>query len=117
MPGYAYAWEFLVRPGREGEFVRHYGPDGTWAELFRLAPGYVQTLLLRDREDGSRFVTVDLWESVEAFEDFRRRFAEEFARLDEACEALTLEERTLGTYEIAGEANKRTSRAPPAPRS
>jgi heme-degrading monooxygenase HmoA len=99
-PGYAYIWEFFVRPGSEDEFVRHYGPDGTWAELFRRAPGYLGTLLLRDHEERSRFVTVDSWESVDALAAFRREFAAGFTKLDERCEQLTTRENALGTYEL-----------------
>ena len=37
MTPYSYVWEFEVRPGCEAEFERHYGPDGSWVELFRAA--------------------------------------------------------------------------------
>ncbi len=30
MTGYAYIWEFQVKPGIEAEFELHYGPEGTW---------------------------------------------------------------------------------------
>lgn len=54
MGQYAYLWEFQARAGRQEEFERHYGPDGAWVTLFRKAPGYIETLLLRDRSQELR---------------------------------------------------------------
>ncbi len=54
------------------------------------------THLYQDRNDGDRYVTIDRWESEEAFKDFRASFAEEFERLDRDGEHLTLEETPLG---------------------
>lgn len=44
---------------------------------------------------------MDTWESREAHDDFRRRFAAEFAELDAACEALTLREVRRGEFAVA----------------
>lgn len=95
---YVYIWEYRVRPERHDEFLRHYGPGGTWARLFRRAPGYVGTDLLHDAADAARYVTVDRWENEAAFRAFRSRFAAEFDDLDRRCEALTAEETPLGRY-------------------
>lgn len=99
-PGYVYIWEFFVRPGKEEEFVRHYGPDGTWTALFRRAPGFLETILLRNREYPSRFVTVDRWKSADTFAAFRGEFDREFTRLDVRCRELTTREDPLGTYDV-----------------
>lgn len=64
------------------------------------APGYVTTHLCRDRDDPCRYVTIDMWESQDAYDGFRRDFATEFARLDAECEALTLREVPLGHFEV-----------------
>ena len=64
--------------------------------LFRQAPGYLDTVLYRDRNDRNRYVTIDRWESEQAFRDFRAGFAEDFERLDIDGEHLTLEETPLG---------------------
>lgn len=63
---YTYPWEFLIEPTRREEFERHYGPNGTWVTLFRRSAGYRGTLLLRDRLNPLRFVTVDRWGSEAA---------------------------------------------------
>jgi heme-degrading monooxygenase HmoA len=100
MDGYAYAWEYVVAPGREEEFLRLYGSDGAWVRLFRKAAGYRRTDLLRDRAVPRRFLTIDRWESREAWEAFRVGFASEFDTIDRSGNELTLEERELGTFTI-----------------
>ncbi len=67
-------------------------------QLFRQASGYVGTHLYRDIHDGDRYVTIDRWESEEAFRSFRAMFANEFERLDSEGENLTLEETPLGEF-------------------
>jgi heme-degrading monooxygenase HmoA len=93
---FTYIWAYRVPPERVDEFRSLYGPDGPWVRLFRQAPGYLDTVLYRDRNDGARYLTIDRWESEEAFRDFRARFAEDFDRLDSDGEHLTLEETPLG---------------------
>ena len=92
-------WEYTVRPGAEAEFLAHYAADGTWTRLFRRAPGFLETELLRDRRDPSRFATIDRWESESAYRAFRERFAGEYETLDARCAGLTEEERCLGDFE------------------
>lgn len=101
--GYTYLWEFLVEAEDAEEFERHYGPQGSWVALFRQAPGYIQTLLLRDSQDPRRFITIDRWESLEAYQRFRAAYAQQYADLDRRCEALTARETGLGSFvESAG---------------
>jgi heme-degrading monooxygenase HmoA len=95
---YSYLWEFVVRPGREAEFVRVYGPAGAWVELFRSAPGYLDTRLLRDLERPERFLTVDRWTDEEAYRRFRAQRAAEFDALDAQGARLMLAERELGRF-------------------
>ena len=99
---YAYGWEFEVRPGLEAEFERHYGPDGSWARLFRQAPGYVETLLLRDRAQPNRYVTIDRWRSAAEHQRFKVDFAAQYQALDAQCERLTHSERALGEWTDVG---------------
>lgn len=102
MPGYVYLWEFQVAPDRVAEFERLYGAGGDWVRLFRRAPGYVRSELHRDLADERRFVSIDYWETRAAWDDFRARFAAEFAALDAAGEALTLREAEIGRFEPVG---------------
>jgi heme-degrading monooxygenase HmoA len=99
MPRYTYLWEFIVKPEHVVEFQRHYGPEGSWVTLFRRAPGYIDTLLLRDRTNPVRFITIDRWQSADAHGAFRSAFAQEYAQLDARFSHLTAQETSLGVFD------------------
>lgn len=96
---FVYVWVYEVSPESSDAFRELYGPNGPWVDLFRRAPGYLGTELLADRNRQGRFVTVDRWESEQAFSDFRSMFAAEFDRLDRQGEELTVRETLLGEFE------------------
>lgn len=96
---YAYMWEYVVDPGKVGDFERLYGPEGDWAELSGRSSHYLRTELLRDRETPGRFVTVDYWESKEDWDAWRAGVSAEFEELDRIGESLTLHEMELGRFE------------------
>ena len=87
---------------RQAEFESHYGPDGSWARLFRQSPGYLGTELWHDRVDSLRYVTIDRWASGDAWKEFRARFAADYERLDRECEGLTAREAPLGEFALPG---------------
>ncbi len=97
--GYACLWEFVVRPETLDEFQREYGPQGAWVALFRQARGYLESILLRDPADPRRFLTIDRWQSAEAYQAFRSAFSQPYAELDRRCEQLTARETSLGVFE------------------
>lgn len=99
MTAYTYLWEFIVESDHVNEFERHYGPQGSWVQLFRQAPGYIQTIFLRDSTDPRRFVTIDRWENAEAYQAFRSAFSLQYADLDRRCERLTTREISLGSFD------------------
>jgi len=92
-------WEFEVAPGRVAEFEKHYGPEGTWVELFRRDPAFRGTSLLRDRERPARFITIDRWTDLELYEAFRVEYAKEYEQIDLKMESLTVSEKRLGVFE------------------
>jgi heme-degrading monooxygenase HmoA len=92
-------WAFQVRAGAEAEFERVYGPEGDWARLFAREPGYVRTVLVRDRSSARRYLLTDTWRDRDARLRFRLHFGADYAVLDRACEALMDEERCLGEFE------------------
>ena len=98
MGGYAYVWEFRVRPDKVAEFERAYGPDGDWARLFRRAAGYLDTMLLKDSVNEHRYLTIDRWRSEDDYQEFRRRYGAQYGELDRRCGGLTVQERSLGTF-------------------
>ncbi len=92
-------WMFEAKAGAEQDFARVYGPDGDWARLFRQSPGFLATELIRDLEIVRRFVTIDRWESRQAFERFKAATQAEYEALDVRCKELTRSERLIGHYE------------------
>jgi len=99
---FTYIWEYRVRDDCEPAFLGAYGPDGEWARLFSRAPGYIRTELLSDAADPHRFVTIDHWESKDDRDAFMKKFAVEFAEIDERCGSLTSEERFIGDFDSVG---------------
>lgn len=93
-------WEFRVRPGREAEFERAYGPAGDWVRLFDSAAGYLGTELFRDPDDPRRYLTVDRWASAEAFARFREARGAEYEALDARCSRWTEDETPLGAWRV-----------------
>lgn len=92
-------WEFVAREGLVQEFERAYRPDGDWARLFRRAPGYLGTTLIRDLETPRRYLTVDRWVSRRAFEVFREVHAADYETLDRRLAVLTGGEHRVGIFE------------------
>jgi heme-degrading monooxygenase HmoA len=86
-------WKFIVRPENAAEFETHYGSDGSWAQLFRKAPGYVRTELYRG--EPGQYLTVDYWETPETYLEFKAAMGEEYAALDAQLEALTEREEPI----------------------
>jgi len=92
-------WEFEVKPGNEVLFEQAYGPQGAWVQLFRRDARYRGTRLLRDVVRERVYLTIDEWESLPASEEFRKKFAAEYAELDQKCQGLTAAEMCLGKYQ------------------
>jgi len=96
---YEIVWEFRLAAARAAEFEQAYGPEGAWVQLFRQAPGFIETRLLRDTDIEGRYLTVDCWNSREAFDDFKHRFAKEYGALDTKLEGLASSEMRLGAFD------------------
>ena len=93
-------WEYEVKPRCEERFENAYGPDGDWVRLFRKDSHYYETRLVRDSFRPGIYLTLDFWNSREAFEKFMAAHKEEYKTLDAGGEELTSNERRLGWYEL-----------------
>jgi len=85
-------WEFEVKPGSEEKFEKVYGADGAWAKLFAGDAAYRGTRLVKDVERERVYLTLDFWETREAYEEFKKENAAEYERIDRECEAMTVRE-------------------------
>jgi heme-degrading monooxygenase HmoA len=96
---YLIVWEFRPRPGAENRFEEVYGPGGVWAQLFQRTEGFLGTALVRDENERGRFLTMDAWESKQAYQAFRDAYQSEYEKLDAECEGLTESEKEIGKFE------------------
>jgi len=64
------------------------------------AEGYLGTELMHSEERSDEFITIDRWESREAFVAFMAESADEYGELDERFESLTLLETRLGAFSL-----------------
>ncbi len=95
---YTIIWEFRITENQRLDFEAAYGARGRWAQLFARAPGYLGTELVCDAEDVTRYVTIDCWESAQAYEEFRSTYGAAYRELDAACEAMTSAEVLIGQF-------------------
>lgn len=92
-------WKFRPPSGREAEFAAVYGPDGPWVRLFSQAAGYRGTSLLRPADTSGWWLTLDRWESPDAFERFQTELRDEYHALDVKLEGLAGEEVFVGAFD------------------
>ena len=93
-------WQFEIAEDKVSAFEAAYGPDGTWAHLFRTSPDYLGTELLRDAYIPGAYLTIDRWASEEAFRAFRKDHDHGYETLDRACDALTSRETRIGAFTV-----------------
>jgi len=72
--------------------------------LFRSDSAFIETLLLHDPSRQGRYVTIDRWQSAEAYRLFRQNFSAQYQAIDRICEGLTNRETNLGSFLIVDEA-------------
>ncbi len=92
-------YRYRVHPSQAKAFEHAYGSTGPWAALFSQHPGYRRTRLFQQKSDPGVYLTVDVWDSKEQWDEFRRVFAMQYARLDKDLSMLKLEEHLLGFYD------------------
>lgn len=92
-------WQFEPRPGAEEQFVAAYSGDGPWARLFGRADGFLGTELLSPAEPGGPWLTLDRWQSRDAFDRFQAEHGTEYRALDGQLAFLTASERFIGAFE------------------
>jgi heme-degrading monooxygenase HmoA len=91
-------WQFEIAEEKIAAFEAAYGPEGTWAQLFRSSPDYKGTELLRGTFESETYLTIDRWTSEAAFRAFRKQHDADYETLDRACDDLTSRETRIGAY-------------------
>ena len=95
---YAIIWTYDIVPEHEAEFRAAYGSNGTWAQLFASAQGFICVELLHSNE---RYATIDRWESAAAFDAFQREQGEAYKALDAKLAHLTRAQQRIGAFTAA----------------
>jgi heme-degrading monooxygenase HmoA len=80
-------------------FADAYGPEGEWAQFFRQGQGYVGTELLHDVEEPDRYLVIDRWESIEAYNAFLAGNQDEYMRRTDESRFHYVQELRFGTFE------------------
>ncbi len=93
-------WQFEIAEEKIAAFEAAYGPDGSWAQLFRTSPKYLGTELLRDAYVPGAYLTIDRWSSEEDFRAFRKEHDQEYETIDRSCDDLTARETRIGAYTV-----------------
>jgi quinol monooxygenase YgiN len=97
---YIIIWKYRVKPEKQRQFEKIYAPDGDWAGLFRKGAGYAGTDLLSEEGEPRTWVTIDHWDSKEAYEGFLSQHENEYKTLDVQCEDLMEAEVLLGRGQV-----------------
>jgi heme-degrading monooxygenase HmoA len=92
-------YRYRVHPAQALAFEHAYGQHGPWVALFKKHQGFIRTRLFQQKSDTHVYLTIDAWESKEAYDRFRTENADEYRRLDTQLGMLKLEELLLGYYE------------------
>lgn len=91
-------WEYEVKTDRVPCFEKAYGPEGSWAELFRRSPHYLSTQLLRDPFRSFIHFTLDFWDSEIAYQQFKLTYHAGYDWLDRETCHFFLAERYVGSF-------------------
>ena len=92
----AHVFSYEVRD--RAAFEEAYGANGEWAQFFAGAPGYIGTELLLDMEIPGRYLVIDRWESVEAYNLFASEHREEYMRRVDDTRLYYDQELRFGTF-------------------
>jgi len=93
-------WEYEVLGEQLSYFIQAYKSDGDWVTLFKKAKGFIHTELIQDTKRTNRFITIDKWDSIESFNNFKMQFKSEYLKMDQICEAFTISENHIGSFEV-----------------
>ena len=91
-------WQFDISEDQTSAFEAAYGATGSWATLFGRSPEYRGTELLKDAYVPGRYLTIDRWNSEDAFRAFRAQHDPDYEVLDRQCDSLTAAETRIGAF-------------------
>jgi heme-degrading monooxygenase HmoA len=76
-----------------------YGAEGEWAQFFRQGNGYIGTELLHDLDEPERYLVVDRWSSIDAYNAFVSVHQAEYLRRSDEARIFYAQELRFGAFE------------------
>lgn len=89
---YQVVWRYEVKEQYLSHFTEMYGSSGNWVELFKKSPHYIKTELFKAAEGQHTYVTIDFWQSKNAYQEFYEDHHSEIDQLDVLGDGFTIEE-------------------------
>jgi hypothetical protein len=100
-------WEFVVKEEVRGKFELAYGPGGAWSDLFGHSPGFRGITLLRDTKNPRRYLTIDLWDTLDQREQMMAERMEEYSILQDTFADWSEYKVEVGIFRVQTEATVR----------
>ena len=94
-------WEYDVFSEHVLNFKQAYCSDGDWVKLFQKADGFIETVLIEDINNKTKFITIDKWNSSESYNTFKANFKSEYTKMDTVFESFTKSENHIGSFKLA----------------
>ena len=88
-------WRYDVSRDFREEFVREYGPAGSWAALFARSSAFVDTALYVDVTRVGSYLTVDRFVDETGWTRFRKEHDAAYVRLGDELGHLTVAQEEL----------------------
>src|SRR5688572_29313413 len=95
---YTIIWQYTISPTKRDSFIEFYNSNGTWVQFFQQSADYIGTDFLESEKNENQFVTIDMWLSQHAYEQFLEEHKVKYQEIDKLCEGFTVEETLIGKY-------------------
>ena len=96
-------WEITVKPGNRGQFELVYGPGGAWSKLYARSPGFRGLTLLHDTQNPRRYLTIEVWDSLDQREKTLFGKQAEYAELVSTINEWIESRIELGVFSVMAE--------------
>ena len=94
---FAILWKYIIRPEKKEIFNHEYGPDGSWARLFRHSKNFLGSFLQRSEDEAETYWILDTWTDASSYEDFLNQNSVEYKKLSESFQNLYLKEEKISS--------------------
>ena len=90
------AWKYIIKPKFRNEYIDTYKENGKWSRLFKRSESYKYSKLFQ--KDNAEYLLIDAWESEETYNNFKKKYSEEYQLLCNDTDSLYESEEKIGEY-------------------